>query len=115
MTMKNYAIQLIPDSVPKVLKPMIDTVRDSSGKIIQGLVIGSTQPQNEALILASNPGEFKNSPRLGVGLENALLSNTDDLLQFRHATRASYALDGLKIEQLDMYDAQRIKIKASYE
>jgi hypothetical protein len=113
--MKGIAIQLTPDTqLEKVLKPVFSIKRDAQGKILQGLVIGSTQAQNEALILASNAGEYKNSPRLGVGLENALLGESSELLKYRHAVRSNYALEGLEISELDLYSWKKIKIKAKY-
>lgn len=114
--MKGFAIQLTKDPhLEKILKPVFSIKRDAKGKILQGLVIGSTQAQNEALILASNPGEYKNSPRLGVGLENALLSDTSDLLQYRHGVRRNYALEGLEILELDLFTWKKMKIKAVYK
>lgn len=112
--MKGYAIQLEPSSTPKVLQPVYAVHRGADGKIRQGLVVGSTQAQNEALILMSNPGEYKNAPKVGVALENALLSSTDDLLVYRHRTRKNYQQEGLEIEQMEMYNIRKVNIKAKY-
>ncbi|MCZ2393059.1 MAG: hypothetical protein LC105_04270 [Chitinophagales bacterium] len=113
--MKGYAIQLERDEhLEKVLKPVFHIVRDDKGKIISGLQLGPTQAQNEALILVSNPGEYKNSPTLGVGLEDALLTETD-LLEYRHKVRKDYDLEGLEILELDMYRWDKISIKAKYK
>lgn len=113
--MKGLAIQLISsDTQEQVLRPVFDIVRDQSGRIVNGLNVGATQPQNEALILASNAGEFKNSPTLGVGLSNAVLSDTADTLKYRHAVRRNYDLEGLSISQLDMFDLRKINIVAKY-
>lgn len=112
--MKGFAIQLERDEhLEKVLKPVFNIVRDNRGKIINGLQIGPTQAQNEALILVSNPGEYKNTPTLGVALEDALLTETD-LLEYRHKVRKDYDLEGLDVEELDMYQWDNIKIKAKY-
>jgi hypothetical protein len=113
--MKGFAMQLQPDNdLPLVLQPVVDVIRDVNGKITQGLVIGATQPQNEALILISNPGEFKNSPSLGVGLGDALLGDTDDLLRYRHEVRRCYRLEGLEVEKLDLFNINKVNIKAKY-
>lgn len=113
--MKSFAIQLEPDTqLDNVLKPVFAVKRNQSGKIVQGMVVGKTQAQNEALILISNPGAFKNSPTLGVGLGNALLGDTSDMLRYRHGVRRCYDLDGLDIKELDMYDLKNINIKAKY-
>lgn len=114
--MKGYATQMINDpQLPKVLRPAFSIRYDSAGKIIRGLLIGATQAQNEALILAANPGEFKNSPRMGVGMENALLGDVDDMLSYRHETRRCYRLEGLEIEELNMFNIKNINIKAKYK
>lgn len=78
------------------------------------MFVGHTQPQNEALILAANPGEFKNAIGLGVGLDDALLSE-GELLNIRHLIRSSYAMDGLEIQDLDVFDLSKIRIKAKYQ
>lgn len=111
--MKGFAIQLQQNG--SVLEPVFNVVRDANGKIINGLQVGSTQAQNEALILISNPGEFKNSPTLGVGLGDALLGDTDDMLRFRHEVRRCYRIEGLEIEKLDLFDIKKINIIAKYK
>lgn len=111
--MKGFAIQLEQEG--QVLRPVFRIVRNSEGKITNGLQIGPTQAQNEALILISNPGEFKNSPTLGVGLGNALLGSKSDMLSFRHEVRRCYRLEGLEIEKLNLYDISNIKIEAKYK
>src|SRR5690554_2996620 len=113
--MKGYAIQLIRDpQLEKVLQPAFDIQRDQHGKVVRGLKLGSTQSQNEALILSSNAGEYKNSPFLGVGLENALLEESSDLLPYRHAIRRNYQMEGLVIVALDLFKLTEINIKAHY-
>lgn len=111
--MKGFAIQLQQNN--NVLQPVFNVQRDDNGKIVNGLTVGSTQAQNEALILISNPGEFKNSPTLGVALESALLGDTTDMLNYRHEVRRCYRLEGLEIEKLDLFDINRINIEASYK
>jgi hypothetical protein len=113
--MKGRAIQLEQSAQQTgILKPVFDVKRGTDGKITVGLLIGATQAQNEALILISNSGEFKNAPTLGVGLSNALLSDTADMLRYRHKTRSDYQMEGLEISELDLFDLKNVKIVARY-
>ena len=113
--MKDHAVQLMASTQQaQVLTPVFDVRRNSQGLIVNGLNPGASQAQNEVLILASNPGDFKNSPTLGVGLTNALLGDSSDILGYRHAVRRNYDLEGLDIEELDMFSVSRINIKARY-
>ena len=91
----------------------IEVVRDASGQIVSGLVIGATQPQNEASILIARKGEFKLNPLLGVGISDALLS--ENMLEFRHRIREHFAMDGLNVKALDFYNLQNFSIDAEYE
>lgn len=113
--MKGFAIQLIDSSEQGNLMDIKIDPQIEDGKIIQGLVLGSTQKQNEALILMCNPGEIKSSPTLGVGLSSATLDDSRDMLSYRHSIRRNYALDGLKITKLDLYDIGNINIESKYE
>ncbi len=110
---KDNAIQLNDSSnVGEFMDMKIDIQRDSEGKIVSGLSIGSTLEQNKALILTLSQGESKEYPTLGVGLADALLD--DDLLGMRHAVRRSFAMDGLQITKLELYNTARITIEANY-
>ena len=114
--MKGIGIQLIPDTqLEGILKPAFELQYDNDGKIVSGLVIGPSQMQNEALILASNPGEMKNAPTLGVGLTSAVLSDDSDLLKYRHEARRCYEMDGMEIDELKMFDLDNVEIKAHYK
>lgn len=109
---KDRGILLSDGSVTGTVDLYTEIIRDSSGKIIQGLPIGNTLEQNKALILVCNPGELKEHPTLGVGLVDALLS--DDFLELRHRIRREFAKDGLQITRLDLYNSTNINIEANY-
>lgn len=114
--MKDFSIQLVDhNDLGNLMDIKVDPILDGEGKILQGLVLGNTQKQNEALILTVNPGEIKNYPTIGVGLGDATLDETGDLLSFRHDIRRNYAADGLAITKLDLYNLRDIKIEANYE
>jgi len=112
--MKSRAIQFVDNTEDgEVLDLKIRPVRDTDGKIVSGVVIGKTLQQNKALILLAQPNDFKANPTLGVGIEDILLDS--DLLEYRHKIREHFAMDGLKITKLDLYNTNNIKIEADYE
>lgn len=114
--MKDFAIQLVDhhDS-GNVMDIKVDPQIDQDGRIVQGLVLGNTLEQNKALILMMNPGEVKNHPTIGVGLGDAALDESGDLLSYRHRIRSNFQSDGLKITELDLYNMNDVKIEAHYE
>ena len=113
--MKGIGIQLVDHNDDgDVLDLKIDVKRDmQSGRIISGLVIGNTVPQNVGLILIAQPGEFKTNPTLGVGLADISLSS--DYLEFRHRIRDQFPIDGLKVTKLDLYPNKPVAIEGVYE
>jgi hypothetical protein len=97
----------------EVLDLKVSVVRDASGKIMAGLVIGNTLEQNKASILIAHQGEFKFNPDLGVGLGDIALSS--DYLEYRHKIREHFTKDGLVVETLDLFENKPLKIIANYE
>ena len=97
----------------EVLDLKVSVVRDASGKIMAGLVIGNTLEQNKASILIAHQGDFKFNPDLGVGLGDIALSS--DYLEYRHKIREHFAKDGLVVETLDLFENKPLKIIANYE
>lgn len=97
----------------EILDLKVLVVRDASGQIASGLVIGNTLEQNKASILIAHQGEFKFNPDLGVGLGDIALSS--DYLEYRHKIREHFAKDGLVVETLDLFENKPLKIVANYE
>lgn len=110
--MKNRGIQLT-DGNQEAFDLKIEVQRDSKGLITQGLVIGDTMNQNQALILIANPGEFKFNPTIGVAIDELLLDN--DYLRFRHRIREHFEKDGLIVNSIQLSEGKPLKIEASYE
>ena len=81
----------------------------------EGLSVGPTTEQNKANILLARPGDFKHDPTIGVDLGEALLGDETDLMNYRLKIRRDFALDGLKIKNLDLYDINNARIEAEYE
>lgn len=112
--MKSIGIQLTDNNdTGDVLDLKINVVRDSTGKIVSGIVIGDTLEQNKAIILIAHEGQLKGNPDLGVGIGDIALSS--DYLEYRHKIREHFAKDGLAVETLDLYENKPIKIIANYE
>jgi len=51
----------------------------ADGKIVTGFVLGDILVQNQAVLLAMHPGEMKERPELGVGIEDMLLDDASPL------------------------------------
>ena len=112
--MKDRGIQVVDNSNEgTILDLKIIPVRDSSGLITQGLVIGETLEQNIAFILTAHQGDFKFNPDLGVGLGDLVLSN--EFSEYRHKIKSHFIKDGLKVKELVLYENKPFKIDASYE
>lgn len=86
--------------------------RDSAGKITQGIVLEDTTPQNQAMILVANPGEFKEHPAWGVGLRDII--NDHDLPRWRRRIREQIEADGQRITKLQLNE-QGLTLEAQYK
>ncbi|MEY4902576.1 MAG: hypothetical protein RLZZ292_391 [Bacteroidota bacterium] len=111
--MKGIGIQVNDhNDTGDILDLKIEPIRDSSGKIVSGLVIGPTLEQNIALIMLMHQGELKSVPDLGVGIADIVL--TEDYLVFRHKTRQHLTKDGMAVSRLDLFEGKPFKIIAKY-
>ena len=113
MKSKATGIQYNDNSNGQVYDLKIEVVKDQFGKIVSGLVIGETMEQNMASLMVAEPGDFKLNLLLGVGLRSSLLD--EDLLKYRHAIKQQFALDGLNVKHLELYNLQNFSIDAEYE
>lgn len=86
--------------------------RDATGKIIKGIMIGSTIDQNTGLILINRKGEFKEAPALGVGIEDVLLDQ--DYLAWRRIIRMNLELDEQKVNDVKFSSVDNLFIDAEY-
>lgn len=85
--------------------------RNNEGKIISGLELGKTIKQNTAVILICTPGEFKEQPTQGVGIENILLD--EDYLAWRRKIRLALELDGQHVTSVN-FKGENLEVDASY-
>lgn len=76
-----------------------------------GLALGEISPQNQALIIQCHKGEFKETPAIGVGIEDMLLDQ--DPLYWRQRIREALEIDGQEVERI-LIGAHSISISAHY-
>ena len=76
----------------------IKVQRNSSGRIVSGLVVGDILHQNQALILTISKGELKTDPSVGVGLQSQILNH--DTLALRREIRQQLEMDGQKVQDV---------------
>lgn len=76
------------------------------------LVVGDTTLQNQALILLSQKGEWKEKPLVGCGIEDMV--NDDDTGQWKRRIREELGRDGMKVGTLAI-ENDNITIDAEYE
>ena len=79
-------------------EPRIHLVRDEEGRIIEGLALGETLPQNQALILTLHQGELKEAPAVGCGISDMLLDHRP--LFWRARIREQLEMDGQTVHSI---------------
>ena len=80
--------------------------------VAHDLVVGDTTLQNQALILITQPGEWKEHPLVGVGIEG--ITNDEDTGQWRRDIREQLARDGMRVRSIKI-KGEHIEIDAEYE
>ena len=89
----------------------INVVKDGSGRIVSGLVVGDILHQNQAFILVFHKGDLKDDVSVGVGIDRMLLDN--DRLTWSREIIEQLEMDGQKVEKVEITN-KTIKIQASY-
>ena len=92
-------------------EPRIRLVRDEEGRIIEGLTLGETLPQNQALILTLHQGELKEAPAVGCGVSDMLLDNQP--LYWRARIREQLEMDRQTVNSIKI-TTSGIHIDAHY-
>ena len=75
-------------------------------------LIDDTTTQSQALLLLSAPGEWRQSPLVGVALQTYLLDNEPDAA--RAEIRRQFELDGMTVSSIDLRDPEQPLIDATY-
>lgn len=88
--------------------------RDAAGLVAQGLEIGVTTFQNQALILQASKGEFKEYPTLGVGISDILGDN--EATGWKREIALQLEADGMKVKAVDLdVKNNKLTIDAKYD
>jgi len=75
--------------------------------------LGDSTEQNQMLILLSVPGEFKQFPTIGVGLEDYL--NDERPGNLMESIRKNFLLDGMHLKRFTITEKGELDIDAAYE
>jgi hypothetical protein len=86
-------------------------VRDASGMIVSGLVVGDVTAQNQAAILIAQKGEFKEHPTMGVGLNDII--NDNNAMYWENQISEQLNSDGQRITRLSI-DEKGLILDANY-
>lgn len=89
----------------------VKVLRDSSGKIVSGMVVGDILAQNQALILQLHKGELKEDSSVGVGISDMLLDS--DLQNWSREIREQMELDGQTVDRIILTNDE-LRIEARY-
>jgi hypothetical protein len=108
--MKDKGILLNPDTFEFDIKVVREEKEE--GKITQGLHVGDVTQQNTAIILYMHPGELKEHPTVGVGINNMLLDK--NFLLYKHRIRQQLNAEGMQVNHLEI-NKQNIEINATYK
>ena len=92
-------------------EPSVKVRRGTDGKITEGLQVGDSLRQNQALILVLHNGELKERPSLGCGIEDMLLDN--DPMYWRSMIREQLEMDGQAVSKVAVTKTD-IVIDAAY-
>ena len=92
---------------------LVQVVRDASGKITSGLVIGDVTGQNQNTILIAEKGEIKNAPMLGVGIASYL--DDESPSELLREVRINLRADGQKISKCGFNEEGKLVIVGGYE
>lgn len=91
----------------------LDTERDALGLIAQGLGIGDTTYQNQAIILQAVKGEFKEYPTLGVGISDMV--NDHEATGWMREIALQLESDGMTVKEVDIdITSGKLTIDAEY-
>lgn len=81
--------------------------RNAQGLITQGLAVGYTAYQNQAVILQAFKGEFKEYPTLGVGISDIL--GDHEATGWKREIALQLETDGMTVKEVD-FDITKNKL-----
>ncbi len=77
------------------------------------LVIGDATNQHQAILLKAGPGEIKQQPTTGVGMEAFLLDEDKSLLL--REIRSQFTKDGMRVSRVSITTNGSLTIDATYK
>ena len=77
------------------------------------LLLGESTAQNQALLLMTNAGEWRENPTAGVGL-NQFLNDETDGAGLAAAVKIAFEQDGMRVNRVFATSNQTIQVDASY-
>lgn len=86
--------------------------RDAAGRIVSGMKVDNVTLQNAALIMAFEPGELKEHPTIGVGINKMTLDH--NTLLYKHRIRQQLTADGMIVGKLEIIN-NKINIDVRYK
>lgn len=89
----------------------VQPARGADGKLIGGVQIMETLPQNQAVILAVHAGELKELPTMGVGISDMLLDS--NWLNWRRKILMQMQLDEQVVNGITLVNG-KMNINANY-
>lgn len=106
---KAYSILIDPETGDL----QVDTERDALGLIAQGLGVGDTTYQNQAVILQAVKGEFKEYPTLGVGIADMV--NDHETTGWMREIALQLEADGMRVNSAEIdTTSNKLIIDAQY-
>ena len=90
----------------------IKVQKDTAGRIVSGLVLAETLPQNQALILQLHKGELKDDISVGVGISDMLLDG--DIQGWRSEIKEQMEMDGQTVNSVQITPGGTIIIDSEY-
>ena len=85
--------------------------RDAVGYITEGIVIGDTCQQDQALLLMSHPGEWKENPIIGVGIQD-FINDDSNVEELHYLIERQFKMCGFVINSLSGASASTTEIIA---
>lgn len=86
--------------------------RDAAGRIVSGMKVDNVTLQNAAMIMSFEPGELKEHPTIGVGINKMALDH--NVLLYKHRIRQQLTADGMIVGKLEIINT-KINIDVRYK
>lgn len=92
---------------------LVQVVRDATGKITDGIVIGDVTGQNQNTILLAEKGDIKNAPLLGVGIASYI--DDESPSELLREVRINLCADGQTVRKCGFNELGKLIIVGGYE